>query len=143
MGWPTVHVANPILAIHMTQKLSVQGSCRETVRLQHTAPGTDKASTSGVVGLTPCTTCAYINPQTAKQALLADADLVLVSKHQSRSKSICNALTQAVAASSDCIVTCQTSEPDAHAIQHFVCFLLACMGTHLFLLCPYLAVVLA
>lgn len=93
------------LAIDMTRKLSVQGSCSATVRLQHAASGTDEASISGMDGLTPCTTCAYISPQTAKQALLADSDLVLVSKHQSRSESSCNALTQAVAVSPERIVT--------------------------------------
>lgn len=61
---------------------SVQGAYAESVRMQHQASDIAEASSSGVEGLTPCTTCIYISRQTAVHAMLADADLVLVSKLQ-------------------------------------------------------------
>lgn len=65
--------------------LRLQGVCEHTAEIQCRLGSSTQASASGFQGLTPCTTCICISTQTAKQAMLADAHLVLVSRHHSRS----------------------------------------------------------
>ncbi|KAL3142931.1 hypothetical protein ABBQ38_003216 [Trebouxia sp. C0009 RCD-2024] len=65
--------------------LRLQGVYEQSADLQYRLGSSAEASGSGVKGHTPCTTCICISRQTAKQVMLADADLVLVSAHHPRS----------------------------------------------------------
>ena len=73
-------------ALHASSNMCnyVQGVCDQNVPIQCRLTGTEEASVSGFQGHTPCTTCVYISHHTAKQAMLADSDLVLLSKAHPR-----------------------------------------------------------
>ncbi len=62
----------------------MQGASDESAPFLCSLAGSDEASVSGFQGRTPCTTCVCINRLTAKQAMLADSDLVLVSRNGPR-----------------------------------------------------------
>ncbi|KAA6429601.1 MAG: peroxisome biogenesis 1-like [Trebouxia sp. A1-2] len=65
--------------------LRLQGASDETAPFLCSIAGSDEASVSGFQGSTPLTTCVCINRLTAKQAMLTDSDLVLVSRNHPRS----------------------------------------------------------
>ena len=62
----------------------LQGVCTQAASIQCRLDISAEASSSGLEGSTACTTCIYISRQTAKQAMLAEADLVLVSRNHPR-----------------------------------------------------------
>ena len=62
----------------------MQGASDENAPLLWSLAGSDEASVSGFQGRTPRTTCVCISSLTAKQTMLADSDLVLVSKNHPR-----------------------------------------------------------
>lgn len=72
----------------------VQGVCDQNVPIQCRLTGTEEASVSGFQGHTPCTTCVYISHHTAKQAMLADSDLVLLSKNHPRYTQLMNVISR-------------------------------------------------
>ena len=72
----------------------MQGVCQETVRLRRGQLSAAEASTWGLQGSSPVTTCIYISKHTAKQALLADCHLVLVGSNKPRSASMRRSITQ-------------------------------------------------
>ncbi|KAL0051151.1 hypothetical protein WJX82_002808 [Trebouxia sp. C0006] len=65
--------------------LRLQGASDETAPSLCSLAGSNEASVSGFQGRTPFSTCVCINKLTAKQAMLADSDLVLVSRNGPRS----------------------------------------------------------
>lgn len=62
----------------------LQGVCEQTAAVQCRLDSSAEASGSGFEGRTPCTTCICISRQTATQAMLANGDLVLVSRNHPR-----------------------------------------------------------
>ena len=62
----------------------MQGASDEIAPFLCSLAGSDEASVSGFQGRTPFSTCVCINKLTAKQAMLADSDLVLISRNGPR-----------------------------------------------------------